>query len=324
MQKHANSLINQRERGFSLIEIAVVIAVVGLLIASLAGPLSSQIDNRRLGDTRSVMKLAEEAILVFAATNGRVPCPASSTSNGIEVPRDPAGRCILAGGAVNGVVLGFVPARTLGLSPLDNEGFITDAWGTAPANRIGYAVVDAVGAGTAATGDFSATRVMALNGVFTKTGGLNETYALADGTNVPKWMAISNYVNLNYNLAYPGKGLLHVCRSATGVAGLPASPRCGAPTNGTQTPSNNTLTDQAPVVLFSLGPTNNTPPYVLTRTDEAANLPNAASTDKLFVSHEKSESGAAGGAFDDVVTWISLNILYARMIDSGRLAPFVP
>jgi prepilin-type N-terminal cleavage/methylation domain-containing protein len=303
--------------GFSLLEVAVVIAVVGLLVAGLAGPLSSQIDQRRLVETRALLKASETAILAFAATNGRLPCPASATSNGIEVSRDAAGRCQIVGG--NGAIVGYVPARTLGLSPLDSAGYLTDAWGTTPDFRIGYAIIDTVPPGTGAAGDFSAARVAGFNSVFTRDNALNGTYTLASGTNLRNWQALSQYVNTNYSSAFPAKGLLHVCRSATGISGLPGLPKCGNPTNGTNTPSANTLSDQAPVVLFSLGLGNNTAPYAPARLDEAPNLPTNA--DRLFVSHERAEAAAVGGAFDDVVSWVSLNTLFSKMLEGGRLSP---
>jgi prepilin-type N-terminal cleavage/methylation domain-containing protein len=304
-------------RGFSLLEVAVVIAIVGLLVAGLAGPLSSQVDQRRFNDTRALLKSAEDAILVFAATNGRLPCPASATSNGIEVTRDAAGRCQIAGG--NGAVIGFVPARTLGLSPVDGQGYATDAWGTNVGNRLGYAIIDTLPPGTGAAGDFSAARVAALDGIFTKNNGLNQPYLLASGVNVPAWQAVSQYVTATYQAAQPAKGLLHVCRAATGVVGAPTNSRCGAPTAGTSTPSANTLTDQAPIVLFSLGATNNAAPFVVSRIDERENTSDRP--DRLFVMHEKAEAAAAGGAFDDVVTWVSLNTLYNKMLEGGKLKP---
>ena len=50
-------------------------------------------------------------------------------------------------------------------------------------------------------------------------------------------------------------------------------------------------------------------------TDELANLGN----DKTFVSHIPSPSGATYGAFDDIVIWISPNVLVNRMVTAGKL-----
>ena len=49
--------------------------------------------------------------------------------------------------------------------------------------------------------------------------------------------------------------------------------------------------------------------------DELENLDG----DTDFVSHEPTAATAAGGEFDDIVTWLSPNTLYNRMIAAGRL-----
>lgn len=49
--------------------------------------------------------------------------------------------------------------------------------------------------------------------------------------------------------------------------------------------------------------------------DEAANL----NGDQVFVSRVRSDPGSAGGEFDDIVTWLSENVLYNRMVAAGQL-----
>ncbi len=49
--------------------------------------------------------------------------------------------------------------------------------------------------------------------------------------------------------------------------------------------------------------------------DEAANLDG----DRVFVAHEESTAAASGGEFDDLLVWLSPNILYHRMVAAGRL-----
>jgi len=49
--------------------------------------------------------------------------------------------------------------------------------------------------------------------------------------------------------------------------------------------------------------------------DEAANL----NGDRVFVAHEEAPAGAPGGEFDDLLVWLSPNILYNRMVAAGRL-----
>ncbi|GAB4170727.1 MAG: hypothetical protein OHK0026_17950 [Rhodocyclaceae bacterium] len=104
----------------------IVLLVVSVLLGGLLMPLSAQIESRNLEETRRRLDEVREALLGFAAANGRLPCPATAASNGVE---DPPG-----GGTCSVAYYGFVPGKTLGLVTAD--GYALDAWG----NRIGYAV----------------------------------------------------------------------------------------------------------------------------------------------------------------------------------------
>ena len=95
--------------------------------------------------------------------------------------------------------------------------------------------------------------------------------------------------------------LLTICSTTpTGAAG--AATACSA-----------ALTNKAPFVLVSLG--KNAVSGV-TGTDEAHNVD---PTDFYFVSHTPTQAGSASGEFDDIVTWGSLNTLFARMVQAGKL-----
>lgn len=97
-----------------------------------------------------------------------------------------------------------------------------------------------------------------------------------------------------------GQDLLFVCSTATGVT----ASGCG----GTAVK----LTDKAPVVFFSTG--KNAGPGA--GIDEAKNL---EGLHPVFVFHEPTPPTAPNGEFDDLVTWLSPNVLYNRMIAAGRL-----
>jgi prepilin-type N-terminal cleavage/methylation domain-containing protein len=120
--------------GFTLVEMAVVIAVIALLLGSILIPLATQVEERRFGEARRLLDEAREALIGFAVVNGRLPCPASPTSNGQEAP--------MGGGICANPHDGFLPAATLGLGPTDQNGYSIDPWG----NRIHYAVTN-VGSG---------------------------------------------------------------------------------------------------------------------------------------------------------------------------------
>ena len=62
--------------GFTLIEIAVVVAIVGFLLGGLLIPLSNQIDVTRMQETEDELDEIRDALLGYAIVNGnRFPCP---------------------------------------------------------------------------------------------------------------------------------------------------------------------------------------------------------------------------------------------------------
>ncbi len=100
--------------GFTLVELAVVIVIVALLLGALLVPLATQVQGRNVKETRQSLKEIKEALLGFAVTQGRLPCP--------DTDRD--GREDACGGVglTIDVVEGFLPWRDLAVPA-------TDAWG---------------------------------------------------------------------------------------------------------------------------------------------------------------------------------------------------
>lgn len=100
-----------RQNGFSLVEIAIVLVIVGLMIGGLLTPLSAQMEQRRVADTRRMLEEAREALIGYAVRHGHLPCPAISAANGEE---DRSGyRC------TDERRDGLLPWATLGLPKLD-------------------------------------------------------------------------------------------------------------------------------------------------------------------------------------------------------------
>jgi prepilin-type N-terminal cleavage/methylation domain-containing protein len=118
------------QAGFSLIELAVVLVVVGFLLGGLLIPLSSQIGQRNRESTAHQLDQVREALLGFALTNGYLPCPMDpDTSKAQANPSNAAyGEESRTGGACTKSA-GILPWKTLGLS----SG--TDAWGHARLNQ---------------------------------------------------------------------------------------------------------------------------------------------------------------------------------------------
>lgn len=118
-------------RGFSLVEMALVLAIVGLL-AGLFLPLTNTLmDNNRRKETRVKLEAVQAALTRFVITNRRLPCPADGSLGAGNVNQ---GLELAAGGACTVAALtnGVVPWRTLALPQAD----ATDAWN----NLISYRV----------------------------------------------------------------------------------------------------------------------------------------------------------------------------------------
>lgn len=128
-----NSSNGNCQGGFTLVEMAVVLLIATILMAGLVPTISSQIDQRQINETRKQLNDIQQALIGFAIINERLPCPASTTSNGFEDPPIVTGTCTVPLTNTNG---GFVPAATLGLSPVNSQGLLVDAWN----NPIRYAV----------------------------------------------------------------------------------------------------------------------------------------------------------------------------------------
>src|SRR3954469_21100736 len=69
----------KRARGFTLIEIAVVLFIVALLAGAIAQYLSGQISAAKLGITQTREAAIKAALTNFIARNNRLPCPAIIT-----------------------------------------------------------------------------------------------------------------------------------------------------------------------------------------------------------------------------------------------------
>ncbi|MCV6590738.1 MAG: type II secretion system GspH family protein [Marinobacterium sp.] len=95
-----------RSAGFSLVEVAIVLVIVGVMLASLSGPLSSWRDSDRYRETARYLETARAAVMTFARVNGYLPCP--DTDNDGAENRDGSGECL--------AVTGWLPWLTLGLA----------------------------------------------------------------------------------------------------------------------------------------------------------------------------------------------------------------
>jgi prepilin-type N-terminal cleavage/methylation domain-containing protein len=211
LQRSPSKSARDSQLAFSLIEIAIVLVIISILLAALAIPLVAQIELRRIVETEKQLATARDALIGYASVYGRLPCPAT---DGVTYgTADSGGKESLVGTGVCTVRLGYLPAATIGVSPVDEAGFAIDSWG-GKSGRLMYAVAQLnvnIGGACAAS----------QNDVLTTANGI-------------KKVAIS---------CLASTPLLVVC--SKGVIGAPGS--------GTGCVDGAALTDTAPFVVLSRG-----------------------------------------------------------------------
>jgi prepilin-type N-terminal cleavage/methylation domain-containing protein len=253
------STVKMNRAGFTLVEMAIVLVIVGLLLGGLLMPLSAQVEQRQIGETQKALEEIKEALIGFAIANGRLPCPATATivsgAAGAGIENTPT-----ATGCTGGQS-GVLPWSTLGV----NE---TDAWNW----RYTYQV----------SSQFSRT--------------VNPTLTVA---NFPGCTATTLPTTPLTQAAFAlcSSGDNNVCPSNTGCPGT-------------------TIASTIPAIVVSHGKngagaynTQGTLIPVSTDVDEAAN----SDGNTNFVSHTPTST------FDDIVIWVSPNILFNRMVTAGKL-----
>lgn len=282
------SPLSHTQRAFTLVELAIVLVIVALLVGGMLITLDAQIAQQKSKDTQQILSEARDALIGFAAANGRLPCPASAASNGVEsfcknstgvcggiivpplAPRPDHGRC-------SNPYNGMLPSVTLGLSGIDADGYLLDGWGVS-SNWVRYAVYSSLNTASGA--------INSVDHPFTATNGIKTATISSISSRTP---------------------LLSVCNTASGITrtnpAIAETAQCTAAT---------ALTNSAVAVIFSQG--KNAPTGGV-GADEAANIDN----DPAFVSHPPSGAGVTGGEFDDLVIWLSPGILFNRMIAGGSL-----
>jgi prepilin-type N-terminal cleavage/methylation domain-containing protein len=278
-----------RSRGFSLIELAIGLVIVATLLSALLVPLATQMDQQRAAETRRQLETARDALMGFATSHGRLPCPATDLSNGVEAFLPPTGS------AANGQCAsahGFLPGVTLGLSPLDGNGYYRDAYGTL-SNRIRYAVSLSNVDRYSNSVDCATRTIPPGTPAVAIIRPLTTSPSAGAGMRAATMQAIAQAATCD-NFFFT------VCTTGANCTGA-----------GNQTLSNG----GAMVVVWSLGrnagDTGRTTPA-----DELENQDN----DNFFVLRDRRDRREdADNEFDDYVLWISPSLLLARMAAAGAL-----
>jgi prepilin-type N-terminal cleavage/methylation domain-containing protein len=116
-----NERISKHQSGFSLIEMAIVLVILGFILGGVVTGLSSQREVQKRSDTKKQLEEIRNAVIGFAQINNRLPCPASLTSSGRSVPTT-------SGPCTPGVNNRFVPYADLGIQGNVVGGVLVDTW----------------------------------------------------------------------------------------------------------------------------------------------------------------------------------------------------
>lgn len=228
-----------RNRGFSLIELAIVLLIATLILGGMLIPFSAQIQRQRIATTQKTLDEIKEAIIGFAVINKRLPRPATDSTNGTSKATCPAAADCT----------GFIPWATLGVNKID-------AWG----KLIRYSVHPDLATGVT----FPPTTATGYKTIQTRDGS---GALVNEAQNVP-------VVLLSYGVRNHGT-------SESGVALTDDS------STNTDEDTNNTASYTAPTTFITRVATDNT--------------------------------AAPGGEFDDIVVWISTEVILNKMIAAIQL-----
>lgn len=228
--------------GFSLLEMAIVLAIVGLLLAGLLPSISGQIEQQRRNETRKLMDEIKDSLYGFSISNGHLPCPASQVS-GVEDRNGGTGACNSRSG--------FLPWATLGVTQ-------TDGWG----RLFRYSATPAY---------------TAASSVFAISTAADITIKNLSGTNLSNANDIPVVV---------------VSHGANGIYG--------------------TLTTGGTITTGALTSYTN----VARQQD---NVDGSGNGRTFFSSDHTGRTASNDEDFDDLVVWISKNILVNRMVTAGKL-----
>jgi prepilin-type N-terminal cleavage/methylation domain-containing protein len=123
--RHKTPQSTGAERGFSLLEVAVVLFIITLLLGSILVPLSSQVEQKQISETQKTLDEIREALVGYAVANGNLPCP-DTDADGTENVNAGTGLCSTITG---NIASGRLPYTNLGLGS-------SDLWG----NRYTYVI----------------------------------------------------------------------------------------------------------------------------------------------------------------------------------------
>jgi prepilin-type N-terminal cleavage/methylation domain-containing protein len=236
-----------RQQGFTLIEMAVVLAVIGLLVGGSLIALAPVLDKAHTTQTNVALDQIENALVLFAIRNNRLPCPAdgSLTNTNASYGVENGGATLPNNGGQCGVTVAnsVIPWKTLGL----DESYSTDGWG----NRIAYFPANGQIAGVGTLINEPTHPCLARN---TSLAQNRATGTICDSTDV--YSADTNtYPFGNYLAVYSISGTACSTELTTPNTALAGAPYAGTSTctTGATTPVAVTTTNATTVVQYDGG-----------------------------------------------------------------------
>jgi len=109
--------VQPQSRGFSLVELAVVLFIMGILLQAGVSPLAQKMEHSRRASNAALLLDVQQQLRAFWVSHGRLPCPLTPHQHlANETP------CTESYGGVPASELGMVGA-------ISQHGALLDAWG---------------------------------------------------------------------------------------------------------------------------------------------------------------------------------------------------
>jgi len=283
-------------KGFTLIEIGIVMLILFFLLSSAFVSVTALRKTGNISESKQKLQEIEQALYGFAVAQGRLPCPATASSNGLSNPADPSIAAVrhCNGNAAIGGYIGFVPASTLGIKgEINCDGLLVDPWGRPYRYSVSNSDV--------------LTNPLIIGGDFVVANGIQEE-------NTVGAVPANGMANVVPGAAAPNPALLQICNNLDAA--------CNAGTAAT-----NVTTSNAIAIIFSLGErrpnsareNTNAGQTNVTGSPACGSQTYPLSNDQFYYSAPSREISGSATEFDDIVTWISPNILFNKLLDAGRL-----
>lgn len=119
------SYFNYNQKGFTLVELAIVLVIIGVLLGGFVGTLASRIEKTRYDETRAELEDIKAALMAYAFSAGvgntNLPCPDDPSDTDADGLSNGDGESEAGCTNAAGTDTGSVPWVTLGLG-------VADAW----------------------------------------------------------------------------------------------------------------------------------------------------------------------------------------------------